>query len=67
MMNVKTSQTYRVKRYVCACEKISEEALVEIIREQQLTQLPDVKRAAGVGIGCGCCQMALKMVLDRAR
>lgn len=60
-----STKAYKIKRYVCACEKITEDQLVELIEQRQLTDLVEVKKAAGVAIGCGCCQMAIKMVMDR--
>jgi len=40
---------------VCLCQKVTKKMIVDAIKEEDLTTIPDVKKATTAGNGCGGC------------
>lgn len=46
---------------ICSCENVTKENIIEAIKEQQLTDLKEVRSCTRAGTGCGACS---QMVAD---
>lgn len=49
---------------ICTCFGISEDRIVEAIRETQAVGTDDVARACNAGNGCGSCRMLIQELID---
>lgn len=55
-----------LKKIICHCFQVSEEEMVETIREQNLKDVDEVGKATRAGTHCRLCQKDIEAVLDKA-
>ena len=47
---------------VCLCQKVTKKEIVDAVKEQECTTIPDIKRCTTAGAGCGGCILATGFV-----
>ncbi len=46
-------------KIVCECKGVTDQAIEELVKTDQVKTLDDLKRLTGAGTGCGKCQVKL--------
>jgi ferredoxin-nitrate reductase len=54
-----------VGKLICSCNNVGEGSIHKVVREG-CTQLTDVCKATGAGMGCGSCKPEVKAILERS-
>lgn len=49
---------------ICTCFGISEDRIIEVMRETQAVETDDVARVCNAGNGCGSCRMLIQELID---
>ena len=54
-------------KVVCACKQIGANIIKDVIREQSVETVEDIKRCTSAGTGCGSCVSELERLLEESR